>query len=49
MENQRQHILNSGQNRPERPLTPQGRNRIFDFIIKKEPLKIIKWTNTYED
>jgi len=35
MENQRQHILNSGQNRPERPLTPQGRNRIFDFIIKK--------------
>jgi len=44
MENQqRKHILNSGQKRPERPLTPQGRNQIFDFIIKKEPLKIIKW------
>jgi len=44
MENRRQHILNLEQNRPERPLTPQGQNHIFDFIIKREPIKIIKWT-----
>ncbi|MBU4451074.1 MAG: glycosyltransferase family 39 protein [Actinobacteria bacterium] len=44
MENRRQLILNSEQKRPTISLTAQERNQIFDFIIKKEPLKIIKWT-----
>ncbi len=44
MENRREHILNSEQKRPTGPPTPIGPNQIFDFIIKKEPLKIIKWT-----